>query len=146
MIALKRIFSTLCDILVLLGLLGLIVPSYGFAKGKDGQQEIGNDRQDNGDDEDNSNHAGDGKDRIERCLRAFSQGKKPHKNCSSGGSSSGIAKADFNGDNAVTITDWSIFLFRWNAEDPSLKPKIDLDGNGKIDIADFSIFLKAMKI
>jgi len=55
-------------------------------------------------------------------------------------------KADFNGDGAVTIIDWSIFLFRWAASDPALRAKIDMDGNGIVDIADFSIFLKAMKL
>lgn len=55
-------------------------------------------------------------------------------------------KADFNADNLVNITDWSVFLYRWGSDDQSLKSKIDIDDNGKIDIADFSIFLKAMKI
>ena len=55
-------------------------------------------------------------------------------------------KADFNNDNKVTITDWSIFLFRWGSEDKVLKAKIDMNDDGKIDISDFSIFLKAMRI
>ena len=55
-------------------------------------------------------------------------------------------KADFNNDNAVTITDWSIFLFRWGSKDEKLRTKLDMNGDGKIDIADFSIFLSAMKV
>ena len=54
-------------------------------------------------------------------------------------------KADFNNDEEINITDWSIFLFRWGSEDESLKYKIDLDESGTVDIADFSIFLKNMK-
>ncbi len=57
-----------------------------------------------------------------------------------------IPKADFNNDDKVNITDWSVFLFRWGSESASIKSKIDMDGNGKIDIVDFSIFLKAIKI
>lgn len=55
-------------------------------------------------------------------------------------------KADFNNDNKVTITDWSIFLFRWGSMDKTLRTKIDMNDDGKIDISDFSIFLKAMQI
>jgi hypothetical protein len=55
-------------------------------------------------------------------------------------------RADFNKDEKVDITDWSVFLFRWGSEDDALKEKIDLDNNGKVDIADFSIFLKSMTI
>jgi len=55
-------------------------------------------------------------------------------------------KADFNSDDVVNITDWSIFLFRWGSQDESLRFNIDLDSNGKIDISDFSIFLRAVKI
>jgi hypothetical protein len=55
-------------------------------------------------------------------------------------------KADFNNDSKVTITDWSIFLFRWGSEDKNVKAKVDMNDDGKIDIADFSIFLKAMQI
>lgn len=55
-------------------------------------------------------------------------------------------KADFSGDGLVTITDWSVFLFRWGSVDQSLKSKIDMDGDGIIGISDFSIFLKAIKI
>lgn len=55
-------------------------------------------------------------------------------------------KADFNNDDAVNITDWSIFLFRWATGDKTLKSMVDLDNNGKVNIVDFSIFLKAMKI
>ena len=55
-------------------------------------------------------------------------------------------KADFSGDDKVTITDWSIFLFRWGSDNRQLREKNDLDGNGKIDISDFSIFLKAMRL
>lgn len=55
-----------------------------------------------------------------------------------------VLSADLNGDNKVTIVDWSIFLFRWGSPDNSLKAKIDMNGDGKVNISDFSIFLKAM--
>lgn len=57
-----------------------------------------------------------------------------------------LPKADFNNDNVVNITDWSIFLYRWGSEDEALKSRIDMDNNGKINIADFSIFLKSIKL
>ena len=57
-----------------------------------------------------------------------------------------MSRADFNNDNKVNITDWSIFLFRWGSEDESLKSKIDMNNDGNINIRDFSIFLKIMKI
>ncbi len=53
-------------------------------------------------------------------------------------------KADFSGDDKVDITDWSIFLFRWNSTDKDLRSKIDINDDGKIDISDFSIFLQAI--
>lgn len=57
-----------------------------------------------------------------------------------------MSRSDFNSDNKVNITDWSIFLFRWGSEDESLKSKIDMNNDGNINIRDFSIFLKMMKI
>ncbi len=54
-------------------------------------------------------------------------------------------RADFNNDNAINITDWSIFLFRWGSDDSTLRSKVDMNDNGKIDISDFSIFLRAMQ-
>ena len=56
------------------------------------------------------------------------------------------SRADFNNDNKVNITDWSIFLYRWGSEDESLKSRIDMNNDGNINIKDFSIFLKMMKI
>ncbi len=55
-------------------------------------------------------------------------------------------KADFNSDDKITVSDWSIFLYRWGSENKDLKAKIDMNEDGKIDISDFSIFLKAMQI
>lgn len=54
--------------------------------------------------------------------------------------------ADFNGDNRVNITDWSVFLFRWGSKEKELRLKLDMNDDGQIDITDFSVFLKAMKI
>jgi len=55
-------------------------------------------------------------------------------------------RADFNNDNEVNITDWSVFLFRWSSKEINLRDKIDLNNDGKIDIGDFSIFLRAIRI
>lgn len=55
-------------------------------------------------------------------------------------------KADFNGDNVVTVSDWSVFLYRWGSSDKKLKETVDLNGDEKIDISDFSIFLQSIKI
>ena len=54
-------------------------------------------------------------------------------------------KADLNGDIAVNITDWSIFLSRWRSASADLRKSLDMNADGKVDIADFSIFLKAVK-
>jgi len=56
-----------------------------------------------------------------------------------------IPRADFNSDDKVDITDWSIFLSRWGSEDARTKDKIDIDQNGVVDIVDFSLFLEAIK-
>lgn len=56
-----------------------------------------------------------------------------------------IPLADLNNDNAVDISDWSIFLFSWGSRDSKIRAKIDLDGNGKINISDLSIFLRLIK-
>ncbi len=55
-------------------------------------------------------------------------------------------KADLNGDNAINIVDWSMFLFRWGSEEEHLRREIDLDDSGEINIFDFSLFLKAISI
>lgn len=61
---------------------------------------------------------------------------------------SGLAypKADFDNDGSVTVSDWSVFLYRWGSSDKKLRETLDLDGDGKVDIFDFSIFLRAMSI
>ena len=98
MITGTRVFSVLLNGLVCVGLLGLVVPPYSLAKDKGGQQEVGDDLREEADDEDDDRDDQGGKDRLERCLRALSEGKKVPKKCPQGGSSSGIAKGDFNGD------------------------------------------------
>ena len=45
--ALKRFFSTVCDTLVLLGLLGLLVPPYSY--GKNGSSQVQDDPPGQGD-------------------------------------------------------------------------------------------------
>lgn len=56
------------------------------------------------------------------------------------------SRADFNGDGAVNISDWSIFLFHWGSEKEELRLQNDINGDGKINIFDFSIFLQTMKL
>jgi len=53
---------------------------------------------------------------------------------------------DFNNDEIINITDWSVFLSRWEGEDQKLKNTIDLNYDGLININDFSIFLNAMRL
>ena len=55
-------------------------------------------------------------------------------------------KTDFNNDGAVSISDWSIFLFRWGSDKEESRLQNDLNGDGKADIFDLSIFLKSMNI
>lgn len=56
-----------------------------------------------------------------------------------------LQEADFNQDGIINITDWSVFLFRWQSQDSVLRKTIDLDKDGRVDISDFSLFLKALK-
>jgi hypothetical protein len=53
-------------------------------------------------------------------------------------------QADFNLDGKVDITDWSIFLSRWNIPGGPDK-SLDMNGDGTVDIADFSIMLRAVQ-
>ncbi|MBU1046500.1 fibronectin type III domain-containing protein [Patescibacteria group bacterium] len=55
-------------------------------------------------------------------------------------------KADFNKDDEVNVTDWSVFLYRWGNLKNELRNEIDLDSNGIINISDFSIFLKVITL
>jgi hypothetical protein len=48
--------------------------------------------------------------------------------------------ADFNLDNRVDLTDFSILLFFWHSTS-SASQRIDLNGDGVVDIIDFSIML-----
>lgn len=57
-----------------------------------------------------------------------------------------VSRADLNGDGAVNISDWSIFLFRWGSDKEELRLQNDINGDGKINIFDFSIFLQTMKL
>ncbi|KKW17037.1 MAG: hypothetical protein UY56_C0005G0062 [Parcubacteria group bacterium GW2011_GWA1_50_14] len=51
----------------------------------------------------------------------------------------GVVRGDFNGDGAVDIKDWSIFVAK--RSDPAMLAKFDLSGDGKINVVDLSIFL-----
>lgn len=53
-----------------------------------------------------------------------------------------VPHADFNGDGRVNVSDWSIFLTRWNSIIPEMRKIADLNGDGKVNISDFSIFIK----
>lgn len=55
-------------------------------------------------------------------------------------------QADFNSDDIINITDWSVFLFRWEQTGKNFRTTIDLNGDNKINITDFSMFLNMMKI
>jgi hypothetical protein len=48
---------------------------------------------------------------------------------------------DLNGDEKITISDWSIFLSIWGRGTVEEKKRIDLNGDGKINISDFSLFI-----
>lgn len=61
-------------------------------------------------------------------------------------SSFAFALIDFNGDNKVSVQDWSIFLSNWSSKDGSLRSKNDLNGDGKISVSDFSVFLMSFQL
>ena len=54
-------------------------------------------------------------------------------------------RADLNGDGLIDVSDWSIFLSRWNSNSNDLRITLDMNGDGKVDITDLSVFLKALK-
>ena len=53
--------------------------------------------------------------------------------------------ADLNGDNAVDIRDWSIFLARWGSKQEGSWQQIDFNSDGKVDVSDFSIFIRSIR-
>ncbi|MFC1731822.1 fibronectin type III domain-containing protein [candidate division KSB1 bacterium] len=53
-------------------------------------------------------------------------------------------EADFNKDDKVNITDWSIFLSKWGSEGD--KSSIDFNKDGMVNVSDLSIFLRAINI
>ena len=85
---LKRFLFTFCDAIVLLGLLGLIVPPYSY--GKNGPPQVRDDSPGQGDEH-----------RADPCEHLPDPPGKANgidKHCPQAGSSSGVAKGDFNGD------------------------------------------------
>lgn len=59
---------------------------------------------------------------------------------------SSSASIDFNGDEKVSIEDWSIFLSNWSSQDQAVRKKDDLNNDGKVDITDFSLFLASFQL
>jgi hypothetical protein len=57
----------------------------------------------------------------------------------------GSANTDYNRDGKVDLSDLSIFMYRWNSSDPSLRSLADLNRDGVTDISDFSIFIQTMQ-
>ncbi|MDD4761651.1 MAG: fibronectin type III domain-containing protein [Candidatus Pacebacteria bacterium] len=55
-------------------------------------------------------------------------------------------RADFNNDNKINLTDWSVFLFRWGSKETANRKLIDLNEDGLINMSDFSLFLRAVEI
>lgn len=55
-------------------------------------------------------------------------------------------KTNLNGDGAINISDWSIFIYRWGLGDKALQSSIDFNGDGRVDISDLSILLDAMRL
>ena len=53
---------------------------------------------------------------------------------------------DFSGDGIVNITDWSMFVVRWQSTDAKVRIKDDLNGDGKVDVQDLSIFVRTLKL
>jgi hypothetical protein len=54
-------------------------------------------------------------------------------------------KTDFNNDDKIDISDWSVFLSRWKSNDEEGKKQLDFNEDGKVDICDFSAFLRTIK-
>ena len=56
-----------------------------------------------------------------------------------------VPETDLNGDGAVTITDWSIFLQIWGSDDTARRKLIDFSKDGKVTVTDLSIFIQTMR-
>ncbi len=54
-------------------------------------------------------------------------------------------KTDMNGDGVVDITDWSIFMSKWQSTDPAVRGTLDINGDGIVDVTDFSIFVQSIR-
>ncbi|MDZ4286091.1 MAG: MBG domain-containing protein [Candidatus Sungbacteria bacterium] len=52
---------------------------------------------------------------------------------------------DLNSDGKIDISDWSIFLSKYNSKDPAVREQLDLNDDGKVDISDFSLFIRSLK-
>ena len=57
-----------------------------------------------------------------------------------------VPKADLNSDGVIDISDWSIFLSKWDSKDSILRLQDDINGDGEVNVFDFSLFLQAIKI
>ncbi|MFI3156052.1 MAG: hypothetical protein QX199_07825, partial [Methylococcaceae bacterium] len=52
---------------------------------------------------------------------------------------------DLNGDDAINITDWSIFLVRWLSTDAATRLLLDFNSDGVVNISDLSIFIRTLR-
>lgn len=57
-----------------------------------------------------------------------------------------FANIDFNQDDQVNISDWSIFLSNWSSSDANTQMRDDLNGDKKINVTDFSVFLVSFQL
>jgi uncharacterized repeat protein (TIGR02543 family) len=55
-----------------------------------------------------------------------------------------VPRADLNNDGKIDISDWSIFITRYNSSDTTNRGELDLNSDGAIDIKDFSYFIGAL--
>ncbi len=55
-------------------------------------------------------------------------------------------KADFDSNDTIDLSDWSIFILNFISDIESEKLKADLNGDSRVDISDLSIFLRELKL
>ena len=55
-----------------------------------------------------------------------------------------VPKADLNNDGKIDVTDWGIFMARYNSPNITIRQQADLNGDSKVDATDLNMFMGAI--
>ncbi len=53
-------------------------------------------------------------------------------------------KADLNNDGKIDVTDWGIFMARYNSTYPKIKLGADINSDGRVDVSDLNLFKSSL--